>query len=368
MRFDARAERADGIETVCLRDTETGAACHLLPQLGGTVWRLSLTTAPGAVNHGRAPSGHSAAVLEADSPDELYANPWFRGRLLVPFNDRIPQGAYEFAGHTHRLAVNDPESGSAIHGLLYDQALAVEELTAEEEGATARLAFAVEPDAFAGYPFALRVVVTYRLTAQAFHLGIEILNGGEGPAPVTAGWHPYIAARSTATPPGSIAEATLTCPAGRYVEVDEELLPTGNRPGVTGGPIDFTSTRRIGARELDIALERSPPASPAAQRENPAPGAPAGSWCAAVVGRGEDTVTVEQSIPPFSFTQLFIPPSRTSIAVEPVTAATDAFNRPELGLRSLAAGETLSGWVRLRRGPPLQTGAGDSRAQASPVV
>ncbi|MFW5844044.1 MAG: hypothetical protein ACOCW6_08965, partial [Spirochaetota bacterium] len=100
-----------------------------------------------------------------------------------------------------------------------------------------------------------------------------------------------------------------------------------------GGPYDFTSFRPVGDGELDIALVRPPGVAVART----------------LIDRGSDLVEVEQSVPPFGYTQLFVPPDRSSIAVEPITAATDAFNRPELGLTALAPRGTISGWVRIRR-------------------
>ena len=49
----------------------------------------------------------------------------------------------------------------------------------------------------------------------------------------------------------------------------------------------------------------------------------------------------------FRYCQLFVPPNRGSIAVEPLTAATNAFNQPELGLTILEPGEEVSGSCRL---------------------
>jgi galactose mutarotase-like enzyme len=101
---------------------------------------------------------------------------------------------------------------------------------------------------------------------------------------------------------------------------------------------------------MDIALERAGGSQT---------GATEGGWSEAgatrpatartVVERGDDAVVLEQSLPPFRYTQLYIPPQRTSIAVEPVTAATDAFNRPELGLRRLGPGERIDGKVTVKR-------------------
>ena len=40
-----------------------------------------------------------------------------RGQLLIPWPNRIADGRYAFGGRDLRLAVNDPKTGSAIHGL-----------------------------------------------------------------------------------------------------------------------------------------------------------------------------------------------------------------------------------------------------------
>ncbi|MFW6223638.1 MAG: aldose 1-epimerase [Spirochaetota bacterium] len=328
MRFEVTEQTVEGVETVCLRDTESGAAAHILPQLGGTVWRLAL----------------GAAILESDRPGELEANPGFRGRLLLPFNDRIPAGHYRFDGREYELPVNDAASGCAVHGLVYDRPFTADTRGADDSHASLELSYRIAPGSFPGYPFALRIIAGYRLDSDRFELSLAAMNEGEEAAPITMGWHPYIAT------PGGVDAARMTCPAGRFVEVDRDLLPTGALPSVTGGRLDFATPRRIGARQLDIALERigGAPAEvvPAGERR---PGAVRAATARTVVERGEDAVILEQGLPPFRYTQLYIPPQRTSIAVEPVSGATDAFNRPELGLRWLAPGEGLEGRVAVRR-------------------
>ncbi len=47
----------------------------------------------------------------------------------------------------------------------------------------------------------------------------------------------------------------------------------------------------------------------------------------------------------FQYTQIYIPPDRGSIAIEPVSAATNAFNVPALGLRVLEPGQGVDGTV-----------------------
>ncbi len=322
MRFEVSAQTIEGVKTICLRDTETGAAAHILPQHGGTVWRLALCRA--------------VPVLEADAPGELAANPGFRGRLLIPFNDRIPGGRYQFDGTDYELPVNEPDSGCALHGLVYDRPFTVDTREADDSGAFLQLSYRLEPESSPGYPFTLLVTASYHLRADRFELRLATVNGGEGPAPVTMGWHPYVV-----TPEG-VDEARITCPAERFVEVDSDLLPTGARPPVSGGPLDYRKPGRVGAREIDIALERAGASG----------AAPSGAATArTVVDRGDDAIILEQSLQPFRYTQLYIPPQHTSIAVEPITAATDAFNRPELGLRRLEPGERIDGNVLVRREP-----------------
>jgi aldose 1-epimerase len=343
MRFAATAVTVEARRVIRLSDGDTGAFSDLLPDLGGTVWKLSLApagatagidagTVAGAGTYresgvrAEAPIA-PAPILEADAVAELDENPWFRGRLLIPFNDRIPGGRYRFRGREYQLAMNDPGSASALHGLVYNQPFTVHDLKGLDTEASVSLSYGIRSDVFEGYPFPLGVTAIYRLTPKAFELSIVLRNSGPDGAPVTFGWHPYIHA------PDGVDSVRLYCPAGRYVEVDRNLLPTGNLPRTAEGPFDFSLSQGLGGRELDIALERT--------FQRPV--------ARTLVDRGIDLIELEQSVPPFGYTQLFVPPGRSSIAVEPVTGATDAFNRPELGLRMLEPGEAVRGRTRIRR-------------------
>ncbi|HUX22881.1 MAG TPA: hypothetical protein VMW69_16715, partial [Spirochaetia bacterium] len=63
-------------------------------------------------------------LLVPPSDEELALDPWFHGRVLCPFNDRIPKGRYRWGNRTLQLTTNAPEDGSAIHGLVYSRKLA----------------------------------------------------------------------------------------------------------------------------------------------------------------------------------------------------------------------------------------------------
>ena len=61
-------------------------------------------------------------------------SPSGRGQVLVPWPNRIAEGRYEFGGRDHQLPLNEPETGSAIHGLVRWVAWTVSEREAHRVG------------------------------------------------------------------------------------------------------------------------------------------------------------------------------------------------------------------------------------------
>lgn len=332
-RFAAALDDRVGIRNLVLSDTHTGAFARILPDHGATLWALALAPAPengDTVRDTSNAAGNSevTTVLASDTVEEVSENPWFRGRVLFPFNDRIPGGRYRFRGTDFQLRCNDPGGDDAIHGLVYDRPFEITRLTNTESSAIATLGVTLPGAESEGYPFRVRMGLTYELSAAG--LGTEFLcrNIGNEPAPVAMGIHPYVCVEP------SIDDAWLRCPAARTVEVDNRLIPTGRQPPTAGSELDFSRFRRLQRQELDVAFVRSESDS-------------VRNYAVTEIRRSSDIISVSQSIPPFKYTQLFTAPDRRSIAVEPVTAATDSFNRPELGLRVLAPGDSFAGHVIL---------------------
>jgi aldose 1-epimerase len=116
-------------------------------------------------------------------------------------------------------------------------------------------------------------------------------------------------------------------PSDHYVEVDSMLLPTERTPSVEESVYDFRTPAALNSAELDIAIHKT---------ANPL-----------LLSNAMYTLELSSS-EAFSYWQLFTPPGRRSIAVEPITAATDAFNRPSLGLKKLEPGDSYSGSIAVR--------------------
>lgn len=248
--------------------------------------------------------------------DELASDGFFRSRILFPFNDRIPEGKYTFEGQEYQLPINEPSDGSSIHGLVYDKTFSVKPYADDTGVLELHYSFKSMPS----YPFDLDFSVRYELEASRLKLAFNCLNTGSRKAPVALGWHPYFLC------PQGVDTAVITVNADTFVPVGEDLLPTGKFESVDGTDFNFKKGKIIGKEELDIAL--GPVDKQNVRLET-------NDRCVDVAFDGEF----------FRFWQFFVPPDRMSVAIEPITSPTNAFNEPELGLKVLEAGKELKGNV-----------------------
>lgn len=246
-------------------------------------------------------------------------DPWFRGRILFPFNDRIPFGLYTWKGRRLQLPINSPQDGSALHGLVYRRRFTPLPSQVPTEGeAILRLRTEIDAGEFSGYPFDVELETSYCLSRSSFALEMEARNVGHESAPLAFGWHPYFALG------GRIDDYTLLADCSSYVPVDESLLPSGETLPVDGTQFDFREGRLIGDAQLDIGLVA--PSDGRLELRSPS-------------GSVELTLSGEA----FRYIQLFTHPDRIALAIEPVTAATNSFNLPHLGLQVVEPGEILRG-------------------------
>ena len=109
-----------------------------------------------------------------------------RGQVLVPWPNRIDEARYEFDGETHELAITEPASGSAIHGL----ARWASWRAVEHAAARVVVEHVVHPQP--GYPFTVRVQVEYALGDDGLTVTTRAENAGDRACPFGAGHHPYI--------------------------------------------------------------------------------------------------------------------------------------------------------------------------------
>ncbi|GAB3446956.1 aldose 1-epimerase family protein [Streptomonospora sediminis] len=249
-------------------------------------------------------------------PDAPPAN--FKGRLLAPWPNRIGDGRYTFQGAEHQLEINEPQRGTALHGLAHALAWLPVEIGSDRATLTCVL------DGATGYPFRIELTASYELdAAHGLAVTIEARNTGGSAAPYGVGAHPYLAVDSP------LDEAVLRLPAASRLPVDERLLPSGPPEPVAGTEHDFRTPRRVGATMFDTAftdLDR---------------GADGLAWTVLSADGGSAAVWADSS---YGWLQVFsadgLPDGRhrRGLAVEPMTCPPDAF-RSGTDLAVLEPGE-----------------------------
>ena len=275
----------------------------------------------------RAYAAGGRELLDGYRADEMCSSG--RGQVLIPWPNRLEDGRYEFDGRSQQLALNEPEHGNAIHGLMRWANWTV----AEREAHRAVLAHVLHPQP--GYPFSLGLSVEYALTDDGLRVRTTATNLGTEPCPFGSGAHPYLTL-GTATIDGLI----LRAPGRTVLRSDERGLPIGTQ-AVAHTEYDFQTPRRIGATRLDHAftdLERDAEGLARVELRDPDHGTQVSLW-------------VDASYP---YLMLFsgdpLPNvRRRSLAVEPMTCPPNAFRTGEALIR-LTPGASFTGtWGIARR-------------------
>jgi aldose 1-epimerase len=243
------------------------------------------------------------------------------GAVLVPWPNRLADGRYSFDGVAHQLALSEPGTHTAIHGLLRWRPWRALEHEPE------RILMGIRLHPSSGYPFMLDIRVEYALSSDGLLVTTGALNLGERACPYGCGQHPYLSAgRDT------IDACLLELPARTRILADARGLPCARAP-VAGSESDFREARAVGALRLDEGftdLERDERG-----RATSRLGAPDGS-------RAE--LWVDEAYP---FLQLYsgdgLAPERRrrGLAVEPMSCAANAFQSGE-GLVRLEPGESVT--------------------------
>jgi aldose 1-epimerase len=261
-------------------------------------------------------------LLDGFAPDEPI--PSGRGQLLMPWPNRLEDGAYEFDGREHQLPLTEPERRNAIHGLVRSESWTLR----VREPHRAVLEHVLQPRP--GYPFTLSLAVDYSLSESGLHVRTTATNIGPDPCPFGSGQHPYL---TLGTP---VVDSLVMRAPGRTVLIEDDRgIPRG-REAVEGTEYDFRRPREIGKTTLDDAftdLERGQDGLARVELRDPA-------------SRAGVTVWLDGS---YRYLQLFTGDAlpdvgRRSLAVEPMTCPANAFRTGEALVRLEPGASSRSAW------------------------
>lgn len=216
--------------------------------------------------------------------------------FLYPWANRLSGLSYQKAGPD---VVLDPASpllhfdgnGLPIHGVPWSH-LSWDVVERTQDRITATLDWS-SPERLAIFPYPHRLAMTALLEPGALTIATTVLTG-ERPVPISFGFHPYLG-----LPGVPRDEWRLTLPAMRRLDLDINGIPTGAEEAFEG----FDTT--LAGRAFDDGFALS------------------GDSATLALSGGGRRITVE-FLEGFTHTQVFAPPGQNFIALEPMTAATNA--------------------------------------------
>lgn len=232
---------------------------------------------------------------------------------LVPFVNRVRDGTFDFRGRRVTLARNMPPDPSPLHGQGWLAAWEV--ASVGEDGA--ELVYRHAPGE---WPWAYVAQQIFALDERGLRVDLSCTNRSGEPMPCGLGQHPYFPC-SPGTRLDTAVESVWT--------IDEKVLPVERV--AAEGRYDLRD-RLICGQGLDHGF---------------------GGWGGrATIADPALPFRIEMSSPDARFFQLYSPASGGLFVAEPVTHANAALNAPEdewpeLGLRVLEPGETMSLTMRV---------------------
>lgn len=182
-------------------------------------------------------------VLGFDTFEEYESNPHFFGALVGRFAGRIKDGEFTLDETRYQVAKN--ANGHHLHG--GDQGLHAviwesKVITSDQE---AIIEFTyVSPDGEEGFPGNLSMTVRYSLKNGSNQLVISYRATSDKTTLLNVTNHSYF--NLSGNLKNTVLDHELTMASDHYLDVDEELLPTGNLVAVTEDPLfDFRHGKTI---------------------------------------------------------------------------------------------------------------------------
>lgn len=240
--------------------------------------------------------------------------------FLHPWANRLGGDKFELEGRQVDLTLpglplKREEHGLPIHGLLSAAAgWRVERHAELDSGGTLAASFdlAAYPHLLEAFPFPHLVGIEATLVEGSLEVQTSVTATGDAAVPIAFGFHPYLVLPGVAR-----ADWVLEAPVHERIVLDAEGLPTGTREPTA------IETAPLGARAYDDAFL-----------------APSPGTAFALVGPDRRIeLRMDRGYP---FTQIYAPPDLDAVAIEPMTAPTNALLTAGPDLTFVPPGETFT--------------------------
>jgi aldose 1-epimerase len=165
--------------------------------------------------------------------------PYCEGIVMAPWPNRLEDGQWIYQGNTLEFPLNIQSQQNANHGLLIDHPYDLVEQTESSVTLSALI------HARMAYPFEVFTTVKYELVESGLVVTHTAENRSAAAAPYAVGGHPYFQFSGVET-----AELTLRSAAATVVEVNERQIPVA-KVATAGSRFDLRAGVRVGDNFYD---------------------------------------------------------------------------------------------------------------------
>lgn len=275
-----------------------GNVIEFLPGYGAGLNGLHVQTTNGTVN----------LVEGYSSPEDIEKDGKVRylGTFLFPFPNRTKGGHYQFEGKGYQFPINESARNNALHGMLFNKPFVVAGIFTDGEQGKIEMVYRDEhpPD---HYPFPYEVRIRWKFTGESLECYTSVENIGDSAMPVGFGWHPYFRANSP------VNQWKVQLPVGEEFLVDKSLIPTGEMKAFSS----FEKPAPFGETHFDTGFRL------------------AVSGPKAVSSFQDDGSNIKVDVwqetgdGKYNYLQVYSPPDRTMLAIEPMTCPANALQSGE---------------------------------------
>jgi len=234
----------------------------------------------------------------------------YASSILFPFANRVKDGRYWFENTMYQLDINEKTLNNALHGLVYNKTFDVVNETVTNDLAIIKLVYN-ETNESNGFPFSYSIYIDYKLSQSNLEITLCVKNTDKKTFPFTLGWHPYFVC-------DDLKNSVMIFDSNKKTKKDSKNITTGIIES------DIIKPFKINEQELDdcyllnsniINFKTS-------------------KYLLSLKSSEED-----------GFLQIYTPPRKNTIAIEPTTGVSDSFNNG-IGLKTLKPNESYSvDWV-----------------------
>jgi len=230
----------------------------------------------------------------------------FASAILFPFAGRIRNGSYTYKEKKYRLAINNSDENSVLHGLVYNKIFSVVEKKSSSTQAEVKLAY-TEKNKTQGFPYKYNIQLHYTLTIDTIDLTVTIKNNDIISFPFCVGWHPYFHSED-------LYNSYIRLKSDEKLSFDDKMIPVEIKKIITEKDL------KIKDRKFDDCYILN---SNYICFKTP-------SYSVKLSSSSEE-----------NYLQVYTPSKRNTVAIEPITGPSNNFNN-KIGLKILDSEDTYN--------------------------